>query len=149
MDSARPWCDGILNNGAGKGKGLEDNAESAKTMAFSANAVATQIGHLRQAMYDLPLHDDYPQSVRSALINQMMLRQRRLQDLRTLLEQSAAGFLDFAHSRTYTGDTYPAAFDKLNSLVSRYAAPDDAWHKAIQDLKVKYTLRDADLAGRT
>ena len=78
MGSLRPWCDGIVNNGGGKGKELEQNAESAKTMAFSASEVANQLGHLRQAIYDLPLHQEYPQSVRSGLINQMMQRQPNL-----------------------------------------------------------------------
>jgi len=29
MGSVRPWCDGIINNGAGKGNELAQNAESA------------------------------------------------------------------------------------------------------------------------
>jgi hypothetical protein len=149
MASARPWCEGILSNGAGKGKELEENAASAKTMAFSAGEVANQLGHLRQAIYDLPLQEEYPQSVRSTLINQMMQRQKKLQEVRAALEASSAGFLDFARSRDYKGDSYPAAIDKLNSLISGYVAPEDAFGKAIRDLKTKYTLSDADLAGRT
>ena len=149
MGSVRPWCDGIINNGAGKGKDLEQNAESAKSMAFSASEVANQIGHLRQAIYDLPLHQEYPQTVRSALINQMMLRQKKLQEVRLKLEESSAGFLDLARSTAYKGDSYPPAIDKLNSLTSGYVMPEDALAKAIGELKVKYTLKDVDLAGRT
>ena len=146
MGSLRPWCDGIVNNGGGKGKELEQNAESAKTMAFSASEVANQLGHLRQAIYDL---QEYPQSVRSGLINQMMQRQKKLQEVRLALEASSAGFLDLARSSAYKGDTYPPAIDKLNSLTSGYVMPEDALAKAIGDLKVKYTLKDVDLAGRT
>ena len=149
MGSLRPWCDGIVNNGGGKGKELEQNAESAKTMAFSASEVANQLGHLRQAIYDLPLHQEYPQSVRSGLINQMMQRQKKLQEVRLALEASSAGFLELLRSTAYKGDSYPPAIDKLNSLTSGYVMPEDALAKAIGDLKVKYTLTDVDLAGRT
>jgi len=149
VGSARPWCEGILSNGGGKGKVLEENAESAKTLAMSASAVATQLSHLRQTIYDLPLKEEYPQSVRSALINQIMQRQKRLQEIRMALDASAADFLNFSRSRDYKGDSYPAAIDKLNTLLSGYAAPDDALGKAIGDLKTKYTLTDVDLAGRT
>ena len=149
LGSTRSWCDGIVNNGGGKGKELEENAESAKTLALSAGAVANQLGQLRQAIYDLPLKEEYPQSVRGVLINQILHRQKMLQDVRMALDASAAGFLDAARSRAYVGDTYPAGIDKLHSLVSGYSGPEDALGKAIQDLKVKYTLRDVDLAGKT
>jgi len=149
MGSVRPWCEGIINNGAGKGKELEQNAESAKSMAFSASEVANQLGHLRQAIYDLPLHQDYPQSVRSGLINQMMQRQKKLQEVRMALEAASAGFLDLARSSGYKGDSYPPAVDKVNSLTSGYVMPEDALAKAVGELKVKYTLKDVDLAGRT
>jgi hypothetical protein len=149
MASVRPWCEGIISNGAGKGKTLEENAESAKTLAMSASDVATQLSHLRQPIYDLPLHQEYPQSVRSTLINKIMQRQKKLQEIRIALDASAAGFLDFSRSRDYKGDTYPAAIDKLNNLTSGYTAPEDALGKAVSDLKTKYTLTDVDLAGRT
>src|ERR1035438_1915446 len=149
LGSTREWCDGIVNNGGGKGKQLEENAASAKSLAQSAGAVATQLSAVRQAIYDLPLKQEYSQGVRSTLINQILKRQKMLQEVRMALDASAAGFLDFSRSRAYNGDTYPPGIDKLNSLVSGYKGPEDAVGKAIQDLKVKYTLQDADLAGRT
>lgn len=149
LGSTRSWCDGIVNKGGGKGKELEENAESAKTLALSAGAVANQLGQVRQAIYDLPLKEEYPQSVRGLLINQILHRQKMLQEVRMALDASAAGFLDSARSRAYTGDSYPAGIDKLNSLVSGYRGPEDDLGKAIQDLKVKYTLQDADVAGKT
>jgi len=79
----------------------------------------------------------------------MMQRQKKLQEVRLALEASSAGFLDLARSSAYKGDTYPPAIDKLNSLTSGYVMPEDALAKAIGDLKVKYTLKDVDLAGRT
>lgn len=149
LGSTRSWCEGIINNGGGKGKELEENAASAKSLAQSASAVATQLSQFRQTIYDLPLKQEYPQSVRSTLINQIMKRQKMLQEVRMALDSSAAGFLDFSRSRAYTGDTYPSGIDKLNSLVSRYTGPEDAVGAAIHDLKVKYTLQDADLVGKT
>src|ERR1035441_8907815 len=90
LGSTRSWCEGIVSNGAGKGKDLEENAASAKGLAQSAGVVATQLGQLRQAIYDQPLKEDYPQSVRSTLINQIMKRQKMLQEVRTALDASAA-----------------------------------------------------------
>jgi hypothetical protein len=149
LGSTRAWCEGIISNGGGKGKQLEENASSAKSLAQSASTVATQLSQVRQTIYDLPLKQEYPQSVRSTLINQIMKRQKMLQEVRMALDASAAGFLEFSRSRAYAGDTYPAAIDKLNSLVSGYRGPEDAVGDAIRDLKVKYTLQGADLAGKT
>jgi hypothetical protein len=142
LGSTRAWCNGIINNGAGKGKELEENAASAKSLAQSASTVATQLSQVRQAIYDLPLKQEYPQGVRSTLINQIMKRQKMLQEVRIALDASAAGFLEFSRSRAYNGDTYPAGIDKLNSLVSGYSGEEDAVGNAIRDLTVKYTLQD-------
>jgi len=149
LGSTRAWCDGIVANGGGKGKDLEENAASAKSLAQSASTVATQLSRVRQTIYDLPLKQEYPQSVRGTLINQIMKRQRMLEQVRTALDASAAGFLESSRSRAYAGDSYPADIDKLHSLVSGYSGPEDAVGNAIRDLKVKYTLQDVDLAGKT
>jgi hypothetical protein len=147
--STRAWYEGIINNGAGAGKGLEDNAASAKTLSQSAALVSTQLGQVRQAIYDQPLKQEYPQGVRDTVINQLMKRQRTLQEVRAALDACAANFVEFEHSRAYKGDTYPAGIDKLNSLLSGYTGPEDAVGKATQDLKSKYTLTDADLLSKT
>jgi hypothetical protein len=149
VGSTRAWYEGIINNGAGQGKGLEENAASAKTLAQSAALVSTQLGQVRQAIYDQPLKEEYPQGVRSTLINQLMKRQRMLQEVQVALDACAANFAEFAQSRAYKGDTYPAGIDKLNSLLGGYTVPEDAVGKAIDDLKAKYTITDADLAGKT
>jgi hypothetical protein len=149
MGSTAAWCEGIMSNGAGKGKNLEENAQSAKELAQSANAVAGQLGHVRQSIYDQPLKQEYPQEVRSTLINQINERQRMLQRVTAALQASADGFLQFARSRDYAGDTYPAAIGQLNTLVSGYRGPEDAVGKAIEDLRVKYDLPAAGLPGKT
>lgn len=149
LGSTRSWCEGIIANGAGKGKDLQENATSAKALAQSAGEVSTQLGQLRQSIYDQPLKQEYPQSVRGTLLAQLMKRQRTLQDVRNALDASAASFLQFAQSRAYTGDTYPQGIDKLYSIVSGYVGPEDALGKAIENLKAKYTIQDADLAGKT
>jgi hypothetical protein len=149
LGSTRSWCEGIIANGAGRGRDLDENAVSANALAQSASVVSTQLGQLRQTIYDQPLKQEYPQGVRSALINQLMKRQKMLQEVRAALEASAADFLEFARSRSYKGDTYPEGIAKLNSLLSTYNGPEDAMGKAIEELKVKYTIQDVDLAGKT
>jgi hypothetical protein len=149
VGSTRAWYEGIINNGAGLGKGLEENAASAKSLSQSAALVSAQLGQLRQAIYDQPLKQEYPQGVRDTVINQLMKRQRTLQEVRAALDACAASFVEFEQSRAYKGDTYPAGIDKLNSLLSGYTGAEDAVGKATEDLKVKYTINDADLAGKT
>jgi hypothetical protein len=149
LGSTKSWCEGIIASGAGRGKALEENAVSAKELAQSAAVVSTQLGQMRQAIYDQPLKEEFPEGVRSALINQLMKRQKMLQEVRAALEASSAGFLEFSQSRAYKGDSYPAGIDKLNSLLSGYSGPEDALGKAIQELKVKYTISDAELVGKT
>ena len=148
LGSTAAWCQGLISNGAGKGQGLEENAASARELAQSANVVAGQLGHVRQSIYDQPLKQEYPQGVRSALVNQISERQRMLQHVTASLQASADGFLQFAHSRSYAGDTYPPAIDQLNTLVSHYRGPEDAIGKAIEELRVRYNLPAAGLLGK-
>jgi hypothetical protein len=149
LGSTAAWCEGLISNGAGKGKGLEENAASARELAQSSNVVAAQLGHVRQSIYDQPLKQEYPQEVRSTLINQISERQRLLQHVTAALQASADGFLEFAHSRVYAGDSYPPALDQLSKLVSRYRGPEDAVGKAIAELRAKYNLPAAGLLGKS
>jgi hypothetical protein len=149
VGSTRGWYEGIINNGAGRGKGLDENAASAKALSQSAALVSTQLGQLRQAIYDQPLKEEYTEGVRGTVINQLMKRQRTLQDVRSALDACAADFVGFGQSRAYKGDTYPAGIDKLNSLLGGYTVPEDSMGKAITDLKAKYEITDADLAGKS
>ncbi len=149
LGSVRAWSEGIIAKGGGAGKELQENAAAAKGLSDAASIVATQLSQFRQTLSSQPLKEEFPQSVRSTLMNQIMKRQKMLQELRMALQGSADGFLEFGRSRSYHGDTYPAGIDKLNSMLSTYRGPEDAVSKAMQDLRVKYTIEDADLKGKT
>jgi hypothetical protein len=138
--SARAWSGGIVANGAGHGAELQQNAAVAKELAKSAVAASAELGQVRQAVYDLSLEEDYPQSIRVNLITVLTKRQRDLQDMRALLEQSAPQFLDYQNNKSYAGDQYPGGIGKLDAMLGSYSAPDDAVGAAIADLKAKYKL---------
>ena len=143
--SARAWCGGITANGAGRGVELDQNARVAAELAKSAVAASTELSQVRQAIDGQPLKEEYPRSVRNELITQLTERQRQLQGIRALLEQSATEFLGFRQSKAYVGDTYPAGIGKLDALLRSYGAPEDAVGTAIAALKAKYSLSDSEL----
>jgi hypothetical protein len=147
MRGTRDWCDGIVASGAGRGAKLDENAATAKVLAESASVVSGQLSTLRQAIYDQPLKQDYPQSVRSNILKELMERQKRLQTLRSDLQAAAAGFLGFRDSRAYKGDSYPAEIGKLANMLGNYGGPIDPLAKAIEDMKATYELKDADLGA--
>jgi hypothetical protein len=147
LGSTRSWCESIIAAGSGHGKDLQGNADSAKELAQSASLVSTQLGQLRQSLYDLPLHKEELQAIRAKLLSQIQKRQTMLQSVRTALQGAADNFLEFEQSRAYTGDTYPAGIDKLNSMLGSYSGPEDLLGKAIAELKATYKIQDADLAG--
>ena len=145
VSSARAWCGGITANGAGRGVELDQNAVVAAELAKSAVAASTALSQVRQAVDGQPLTGEYPRSVRNALITQLTTRQRRLQDIRALLEQSAAQFIEYRRDKSYVGDTYPGGIGKLDTLLQAYKAPEDAVGTALADLKAKYHLADSEL----
>ena len=146
LASARVWCESIMANGAGRGDELNQNAAVAKDLAKSAAFISTQVGAVRQAIYDEPVKHEYPQSIRVNLITQLTKRQRLLQEERALLDDSAPGFLDLRLSRDYKGDAYPGGIPKLNAMLQTYMSPEDFVGEAIQALKTKYNIQDSDLA---
>ena len=146
LASARSWCGSIMENGAGRGDQLNQNAAVAKDLAKSAAFISTQVGAVRQAVYDEPVKEEYPQSIRLSLITSLTKRQRSLQDLRALLDDSAPSFLELKLSPDYKGDAYPGGIPKLNALLEGYSSPKDVVAEAIQSLKTKYNIQDADLA---
>jgi hypothetical protein len=146
LASARSWCDSIIANGAGRGDQLNQNAAVAKDMAKSAAFISTQVGLVRQAVYDEPIKQEYAQSIRLNLITQLTKRQRSLQEARTLLDESAPSFLDLRLNRDYKGDSYPDSITKLNAVLTAYKSPEDVVAEAIKSLKTKYDIQDADLA---
>ena len=94
---------------------------------------------------DLTLQEEYPREVRNTLITQLTQRQRLLQDMRALLEQSAPQFLEYHKLKTYAGDTYPDGIGKLNTMLGAYKEPQDAIAAALGALKTKYSLNDSEL----
>jgi hypothetical protein len=143
--SARAWCGGITANGAGRGVALDQNARVAAELAKSAVAASAELSQVRQAIDGQPLKEEYPRSVRNELITQLTERQRQLQGIRALLQQSATEFLGFRQSKAYVGDTYPAGIGKLDALLRSYGAPEDAVGTALAALKAKYSLSDSEL----
>jgi hypothetical protein len=146
LASARSWCGSIMENGAGRGDQLAQNAAVARDLAKSAAVVSTQVGAVRQAVYDETIKQEYPQSIRLSLITQLTKRQRSLQEVRALLEDSAPGFLDLKLSKDYKGDSYPGGIPRLNTMLGSYISPTDLVAEAIKSLKTKYDIQDADLA---
>ncbi|HYW44653.1 MAG TPA: hypothetical protein VE959_17460 [Bryobacteraceae bacterium] len=145
VSSARAWCGGITANGAGRGAELDQNASVAAQLAKSAVAASTQLSQVRQAVDAQPLKEDYPQSVRNTLVTQLTTRQRQLQDIRALFEQSATQFLEYRQSKAYVGDTYPDAIRKLDMQLKAYKEPEDVVGTALASLKAKYSLTDSEL----
>jgi hypothetical protein len=149
LGSTRAWCESIIANGAGKAKDLTDNAVSAKELAKSAEVVSAQLGQLRQEIYGHPLKQEFTMEVRANLLKQISVRQRVLQDVRTGLQTSASNFEQYAQTRDYKGDSYPPEIDRLYSKLSTYSGPEDVMGKAIKELKVKYTIEEKEVLGKT
>jgi len=145
VTNARAWSADITANGAGRGVQLDQNATVATELAKSALAISAELGHVRQAVYDLSLKQEYPQTVRDSLITQLAKRQRILQDMRAVLEHSVPEFVEFRHSKTYVGDTYPGGIAELNVLLQAYKPPEDAVGSALAALKAKYKLSNIQI----
>jgi hypothetical protein len=144
VGSVRSWCAAMVNGG-GRGKQLDQNESVAQDLAKSASAISAQVGQVRQAVYDLPMEEEFTKGVRSTLIGDLTRRQRVLQDFRAALQESAASFASFRQSREYKGDTYPAGIDKLNQILQRYSEPSDSVADATTALTAKYGIKDTDL----
>ena len=145
VEGTRGWCGGLLQNGAGRGAALDSNAETAKQLANSAAVVSTQVGRVRQAVYDMPLTQEYTKQVRSNLIDELMKRQRALQEVRALLQRAAPVFIQFRDNREYAGDSYPGEIARLNEVLATYKGPPDVLAQAMTNLKGKYKIAAADL----
>ena len=119
---------------------MNQNATVATELAKSAVAASAELSQVRQAVDGQPLTEEYPRSVRNALITQLTKRQRTLQNMRALLQQSATQFLEYRQSKAYVGDTYPDGIVKLDSVLQAYRAPEDAVGTALAALNAKYSL---------
>jgi hypothetical protein len=143
--SGRSWCGSVIENGSGRGDQLKQNMAVAKDLVKSAQFISTQVGAVRQAVYDEPVKQEYPQSIRVNLITQLTKRQRFLQEARALLDDTGPGFLELGLGPGYKGDSYPDSIPKLNVLLEGATSPADVVGAAIQSLKTKYDIQDADL----
>ena len=144
--SGRSWCGSVIENGSGRGDQLKQNMAVAKDLIKSAQFISTQVGAVRQAVYDMPIKQEYAQSVRVNLITQLTKRQRFLQEARALLDEAGPGFVELGLGPNYKGDSYPDSIPKLNVLLEGATSPKDVVGEALQSLKTKYDITDADLA---
>jgi hypothetical protein len=103
------------------------------------------LGQVRQVLDDQPLKEEFTRDVRNTLITELTKRQRSLQDMRALLEESAPQFLEYKKIKTYVGDTYPDGIAKLNAMLGNYKEPEDAIATALGALKAKYSLSDSEM----
>jgi hypothetical protein len=143
--SARAWSGGIVENGAGRGAELDQNAAVATELAKNASETSTQLGLVRQAVYDLPLKEEFTGSVRSTLITEITRRQRFLQDVRSLLQASVPDFQAYKLKKGFAGDAYPGSIGKLQGLIQNRSAPQDAVAEALESLKTKYSLTAGEM----
>jgi phage terminase large subunit GpA-like protein len=144
VSNARAWCGGITANGAGRGIELDQNAAVAAELAKYTLAVSSQLSQVRQAIDRQLLKEEYPREVRDDLTTQLTKRQRSLQNMRAVLEQSATEFQQLRHT-TYAADTYPDGVGKLDALLRGYIPPDDAVGTALAALREKYGLSDSEI----
>jgi len=145
VKNARAWCEGITANGAGRGVELDQNAAVAAELAKSAVVISSELSQVRQAIDGQPLKEEYPRQVRDILTTELTKRQRLLQVMHGLLEQSAIQFLESRHSKAYMGDKCPNGVAELDSLLRTHIAPDDALGAAIGALRAKYGLSGSEL----
>lgn len=140
VNNARAWCGGITKNGAGRGAELGQNAAVATQLAKSAVAASAELGQVRNAIDAQSYKEEYPQTLRNDVITELTQRQRRLQDMRALLEASATEFLAFGKDKTYAGDTYPEGIGKLDAMLQAYKAPANTVGTALAALKSEYGI---------
>jgi hypothetical protein len=145
VSSARAWCGSITANGSGRGAELDQNAAVAAQLAKSAVAVSAQLSQVRQAIDGPSLTEEYPEHVRDGLTTQLTKRQRTLQDMRALMEQSAPQFLEYKQLKAYKGDRYPDGVGKLDALLRAYTPPEDAVGAAVASLQEKYAFSNSEI----
>lgn len=143
--NARAWCEGITGSGSGRGVELDQNAAVAAELAKSAVAASAQLSEIRQAIDSQSLKEQYPRSVRNGLVTQLTSRQRMLQDVRALLEDSATQFRQYRQSKSFAGDTYPDGISRLDALLRSYKPPEDAVGSALSALSSKYDFRQGEI----
>jgi hypothetical protein len=143
--SAKAWCAGIVANGAGRGAELDQNAAVAGQLAKNLVEVSNALSEVRQPVADASLQKDFPKEIRAGLITQLTSRQRRLQEMRVMMEQSATQFTEYKNSRAYKGDTYPDGISKMDLMLKSYKPPEDIVGAALAELKSKYNFAAGEI----
>jgi hypothetical protein len=143
--TAREWVTGMTEKGTGSGDKLDEHAATASALAKSAVEASTAIGLVRQAVYDMPLNEEFTSGVRNKLITEITRRQRALQDLRSTLEPIVPELQANRKKKDFKGDSYPAGVVKLQSVLQTYKTPLDAVADALLELKTKYSLTPAEM----
>ncbi len=146
LNGTRAWTGDITSAGAGKAAELAGKAQAARDLVKSADAVSSGLGQLREAISKVSLTKEGLQQIRADLNDQITKRQRYLQEVRSLLEGCAKGFLQLQQNRQYAGDSYPGEVGKLDQMLQPYKGPQDIVAGVMADLKTKYGITDADLA---
>lgn len=141
VGNARAWCGGLAEKGAGRGAELEQNTIVAAELAKSVAAIGGQLGEMRVAVSAPALQKEFTRGVRSELIAQLTARQRALQDLRALLDESAKQLAAYKSNKAYAGDAYPGEIAKLSSILQAYKAPPDVVETALASLREKYNIQ--------
>ncbi len=147
VSGAKSWCAGVVANGSGSGKDLDQNASVARDLAKSADTISAKVGELRQAVYNLAIQKEFTQDVRTTLIGALTKRQRSLQELKMGLEDAAKGFEALAQTRGYKGDSYPNAMTKLTTTVQGFRSQGDALTEAMTALSGKYAIQESEVSA--
>lgn len=138
VKSTRQWTETMMTGGAGKGLQIAENAGVAKELAHSADIISIQLGELRKTLYDQTVQTEELQAIRSTINTQISKRQKFLQEIRGVLDQTAVQFVALGETRAYKGDSYPAGIDRLVALLQSYHSPEDAVGQAVDSLKADY-----------
>jgi hypothetical protein len=138
VTKAKAWARGIMESGAGKGAGLDQNAAQAAQFAKDAVAVSTQLSQVRQGIDALTFTEEFPRGVKNELTTQLTKRQRLLHELKTLAEQAGPQFLQYKQMKDYAGDSYPEGITKLDDALRLHMRPEDAVGAALASLQEKY-----------
>jgi hypothetical protein len=145
INNARAWSGDVTANGPGQGVQLDQDVSVATQLAKSAVDISAQLGQVRQAFYNLSLKQESTQNIRDALISELANRQKILQDIRTMLEQSVPDFVAYRHSKDFKNDTYPVGIQRLDALLQGYKTPADVLGSALSGLKTRYKINGASL----
>ena len=145
VTKAKAWGRAIMETGAGKGTGLDQNAAQAAQFAKDALAVSTQLSQVRQGIDAVSLTEEFPRGVKNELTTALTKRQRLLHDLRTLADQLSPQFLAYKTMKDYAGDSYPDGLTKFDEALRTHMRPDDSVATALAALQEKFEFAAGEI----